>query len=38
MIYPGTHFTGGRVGPRVGLVRWWISRLHLDSIPGPSTP
>jgi hypothetical protein len=35
---PGTHCTGGWVGPRVGLNRCRKSRPHLDSIPGPSSP
>jgi hypothetical protein len=34
--WPGTHCTGGWVGPRAGLDGCWISRLHRDSIPGPS--
>jgi hypothetical protein len=35
---PGTHCTGGWVGPRVGLNVCEISRPHRDSIPGPSSP
>ena len=34
---PGTHSTGGRVGPRAGLDGCGKSCLHRDSIPGPST-
>jgi hypothetical protein len=34
---PGTHCTGGWVGPRAGLDRCGKSRLHRDSIPGPSS-
>ena len=30
---PGTHCTGGWVGPRAGLDRCGKSRLHRDSIP-----
>jgi len=30
---PGTHFTGGWVGPRAGLDRCGKSRPHRDSIP-----
>ena len=30
---PGTHFTGGCVGPRAGLDRCGKSRPHRDSIP-----
>ena len=34
---PGTHFTGGWVGPRAGLNGWKISfPPELD--PGPSSP
>jgi hypothetical protein len=33
---PGTHCTGGWVGPRVGLDVCEKSRPHRDSIPGPS--
>jgi hypothetical protein len=33
----GTHFTKGWVGPRAGLDGYGKSRLHRDSIPGPST-
>ena len=40
-LYPrkrsGTHCTGGWVGPRAGLDRCGKSRLHRDSIPGPSS-
>ena len=32
---PGTHCTGGWVGPRAGLDRCGKSRPHWDSIPGP---
>ena len=32
---PGTHFTGGWVGPRVGLDGCRQSRPHRDSIAGP---
>jgi hypothetical protein len=35
---PGTHCTGGWVGPRAGLDVWEKSRLHRDSIPVPSSP
>jgi len=35
---PGTHCAGGWVGPRAGLDRCGKSRLHRDSIPGPSSP
>jgi len=35
---PGTHCTGGWVGPRAGLDRCDKSRPHRDSIPGPSSP
>jgi len=35
---PGTHRTGGWVGPRAVLDRCRKSRLHRDSIPGPSSP
>ena len=35
---PGTHCTGGWVGPRAGLDRCGKSRFHRDSIPGPSSP
>ena len=34
---PGTHYTGGWVGPRAGLDGRKISP-HRDSIPGPSSP
>jgi hypothetical protein len=35
---PGTHCTGGWVGPKVGLDGCGNSRPHRDSIPGPSSP
>jgi hypothetical protein len=35
---PGTHCTGGWVGPRAGLDVWEKSSPHQDSIPGPSSP
>jgi len=35
---PGTHCTGGWVGPRAGLDRCGKSRPHQVSIPGPSSP
>ena len=35
---PGTHCTGGWVGPRAGLDRCGKSRPHRDSIHGPSSP
>jgi hypothetical protein len=35
---PGTHCTGGWVGPRVGLYRCGKSRRLRDSIPRPSSP
>jgi hypothetical protein len=35
---PGTHCIGGWVGPRSGLDRCGKSRLHRNSIPGPSSP
>jgi hypothetical protein len=35
---PGTHCTGGWVGPRAGLDVCEKSRPHRDSIPGPSSP
>jgi len=35
---PGTHCTGGWVGPRGGLDRCGKSRPHRDSIPVPSSP
>jgi hypothetical protein len=35
---PGKHCTGGWVGPRAGLDSYGKSRLHLDSIPGTSSP
>ena len=34
---PGTHCTGGWVGPRTGLERCGKPHLHRDSIPGPSS-
>jgi hypothetical protein len=35
---PGTHCTGGWVGPRAGLDVCETSRPHLNSSPGPSSP
>jgi hypothetical protein len=35
---PGTHCTGGWVGPRADLEGYGKSRLHRDSILGPSSP
>ena len=35
---PIMHCTGGWKGPRAGLDRYGKSRLHRDSIPGPSSP
>jgi hypothetical protein len=35
---PGTHCTGGWVGPRTGLDGCEKSRPHWDSIPEPSSP
>jgi len=35
---PGTHSTGGWLGPRAGLDRCGKSRFHQDSIPGPFNP
>ena len=35
---PGTHCTGGWVGPRAGLDRCGKSCTYQDSIPGPSSP
>ena len=35
---PDTQCTGGWVGPRAGLDGCGKSRLHRDSIPGPSNP
>jgi hypothetical protein len=35
---PGTHCTGGWVGPRAGLDVCENSRPHRDSIPRPSSP
>ena len=37
-ITSGTHCMGGWVGPRAGLDECGKSRLHRDSIPGPSSP
>ena len=34
---PGTHCTGGWLGPRAGLDRCRKFRPHWDSIPGPSS-
>jgi hypothetical protein len=34
---PGTHSTGGSVGPRAGLDECGESRHHRESIPGPDT-
>ena len=34
---PGTHCTGGWVGPRAGLDGCGKSRLHRNSIPRPSS-
>jgi hypothetical protein len=34
----GIHCTGGWVGPSAGLDGCGKSRLHRDSIPGPSSP
>ena len=34
---PGTHCTGGWVGPRTGLDGCEKFCLHPDSIPGPSS-
>ena len=36
--WPGTHYTGGRVGPWAGLNGYWKPRPHQDSIPGTSSP
>ena len=33
---PGTHCTGGWVGPRAGTDRCGKSRPHRDSLPGPA--
>jgi len=33
---PDTHCTGGWVGPRAGLDRYRVPRLHRFPIPGPS--
>jgi hypothetical protein len=35
---PGTHSTGGWVGPRAGLEGCRKSHHHRDSIHGPSSP
>ena len=35
---PGTHCTGGWVGPRAGLDRCGKSGPHRDLIPGPFSP
>jgi hypothetical protein len=35
---PVSHCTGGWVGPRADLDGRGKSRIHRDSIPGPSTP
>jgi hypothetical protein len=35
---PGTHRTGGWVGPRASLDGRGKSHPHRDSIPGPSSP
>jgi hypothetical protein len=35
---PGTHCTGGWVGPRAGVDRCRKSRSNRHSIPGPSIP
>ena len=35
---PSTHCIGGWVDPGAGLDRCGKSRLHWDSIPGPSSP
>jgi hypothetical protein len=35
---PGTHCTGGWVGPRAGLDVFEKSLPYRDSIPGPSSP
>ena len=35
---PGTHCTGGWVGPRAGLDGCGKSRSHRHSIPGPFSP
>ena len=35
---PGTHFIGDCLGPRSGLEGCRKSRLHWDSMPGPSSP
>jgi len=35
---PGTHCTGGWVGPRAGLDRCGKFHPHQDLIPGPSSP
>jgi len=35
---PGTHCTGGWVGPGAGLDGCGKSRLHRVSVPGPLSP
>ena len=35
---PGTHYIGGWVGLSGDLDEYGESRLHRDSIPGPSSP
>jgi hypothetical protein len=35
---PGTHSTGGWLGPKAGLDRCRKSRLHRESICGPTSP
>jgi hypothetical protein len=35
---PGTHCTGGWVGPTAGLDKCGKSRPHRDSIHGPFNP
>ena len=35
---PGSHCTGGWVGPRAGMDGCGKSQLHRDSIPIPSSP
>ena len=35
---PGAHCIGGWFGSRAGLDRYRKSRLHLESIPRPSSP
>jgi hypothetical protein len=34
---PGTHCTGGCVGPRAGMNVWQKSGPYWDPIPGPSS-